>query len=183
MLVDDLVKMLDPALAPLGHVAGPGDEYHEPALVLVHQFARPVRLTWVPVLGRATSLVLVARQPVDLDASERGLEMLWTRVARVAAHRFPIRRGPSLPTTLVVVTPEPIVAGEDERLAAALTAGSVRDRVVRLGLFRVNLGQEALAFAIRRVPDAPLPEPDRVADALSARLGRFLPPLDPADFA
>ena len=79
--------------------------------------------------------------------------------------------------TAVVATPEPI--GADEEAILAKTLGPVaRTRAVPLGVFRINLGQEAVSFALRRGPEGVFPEPDALADAFVTRLRRFLTILD-----
>jgi hypothetical protein len=138
-----------------------------------------VRLHWLPVLGRASSLVAVVFQPQDLGGSEAAQRALLDRVGRAASGRFPpLRRGHglSLGLTVLVVTPEPIRPEEEGILAAAL-ARPPRGRAVPLGLFRLNLGQEAIAFALAEGPGGLFREPHALADALAERFGRFVPAL------
>ena len=53
-----------------------------------------------------------------------------------------------------------------------------RSRVVPLGLIRINLGQEAMAFQLAGGPDDLYPEPAALADALTARFRRYVPLFD-----
>ncbi len=78
---------------------------------------------------------------------------------------------------MVVVTPEPIGPEDDAALSRALE-DLPRMRAVPLGLFRVNLGQEACSFALRRGPENLFPEPDALADAFAEKLRRFAPRLE-----
>jgi hypothetical protein len=50
-----------------------------------------------------------------------------------------------------------------------------RMRVVPLGLFRINLGQEAVALAIKSSPDNLFSEPGSLADALCEHFRRYVP--------
>jgi hypothetical protein len=47
-----------------------------------------------------------------------------------------------------------------------------------MGLLRVNLEQEAFAFAIGPAPQDLFPEATTLADGFSQVLGRFVPPLE-----
>jgi len=80
--------------------------------------------------------------------------------------------------TVVVLTPEPIAAEDDEVLKAALGGATGRSRVVPLGLIRINLGQEAMSFQIAQGPDDLFPEPVALADALTVKFRRFVPLFD-----
>ena len=80
--------------------------------------------------------------------------------------------------TAVVLTPEPIGPGDDAVLSQALAVPLRRFRVVPFGIFRVNLGQEAVSFALKASPDQLFPEPERLADALSEHLRRFVPLIE-----
>ena len=53
-----------------------------------------------------------------------------------------------------------------------------RFRVVPFGILRINLGQEAVSFALKASPDQLFPEPMRLADAVSEHLRRFVPLLE-----
>ena len=181
MLEDDLLAQLDRALRPLGHSPEPGDAFEAPPLHVLRYFRRPVRLHWLPGLGRALSLVAVVRQPVDLPFTAPGCTTLLDRLSRAVNTRFPplVRRhGLAVGLTTVVLTPEPIRPDDDAVLASGL-ARPARSRCVPLGLLRVNLGQEALAFALTSSPDNLYPEPQALADTLSESLRRFVPLVDP----
>lgn len=174
MLVDDLFAILDPPLKSLGHAIDEGEEFSRPPLDVLRYYQRPVRLGWLPILGRARSLVAVVRQPVDLDLS--GSRTLLERLARAAGGRYPPSRGPTLTLTTLVLTPEPIAPDDDAALGRALSLPT-RFRAVPLGLFRINLGQEALSMALARGPGNLFPEPETIADALTPHLRRYVPPL------
>jgi hypothetical protein len=133
----------------------------------------------MPLIGRALSLVAVLQQPSDLGSTEASHRALLDRLGRAVNGRFPpLRRGHglSLGLTALVITPEPIRPEDDGILAAAL-ARPPRGRAVPLGLFRLNLGQEAMAFALAEGPDGLFREPHVLADALTESFGRFVPTL------
>ena len=50
----------------------------------------------IPLLGRAQSVVLVARQPVDIEGSRPSYERFLTRMAMAVNGRFPPWRGLSI---------------------------------------------------------------------------------------
>lgn len=173
MIEDDLFDMIGSALTPIGCSSEPGDELREPPLEVLRYYVRPIRLSAIPILGRGVSVVAVARQPVDVAIDD--YPRLVERLAKVINTRFPpIRRGRGLMLgfTAVVTTPEPIGPEDDAKLDRAM-ALLPRHRAVPLGLLRVNLGQEAVAFALRRGPSDSFPEPDTLADAFSLRLRRY----------
>lgn len=181
MLEDDLFeKLLDPTLRALGATPVEGEEFREPPLDVLRYYTRPVRTSWVPVLGRALSVVAVLRQPVDVGLSAQGYRTLQTRLAMAVNGRFPPwGRGAGLAVglTAVVLTPEPIRPDDDAVLGAALT-GLKRTRVVPLGLIRLNLGQEAMAHALASAPPGLFPEPAALAEALAGQFRRFVPLLE-----
>ncbi len=180
MIEDDLFSLLDSILHPLGATSEDGDESRVPPLDVLGYYARSVQISSIPVLGRGLSIVAVCRQPVDVGFASDGYRDLMERLALVVNTRFPpIRkgRGLTLGMTVVVTTPEPIGPDEDAALARVLEP-VIRTRAVPLGIFRLNLGQEAVSFALKRGPGDVFPEPDALADAFSARLRRFVPLLE-----
>jgi hypothetical protein len=180
MLDDDLLAQLDRTLRPLGHAPEPGDAFDAPALNVLRYYRRPLRLHWLPGLGRALSLVAVVRQPMDLPFTAPACTTLLDRLSRAINTRFPPfarRSGLAVGLTTVVLTPEPIRPEDDAILASGLARPS-RSRCVPLGLLRANLGQEAVAFALTRSPDGLYPEPQAVADSLCETLRRFVPLID-----
>ncbi len=179
MLADDLQELMGSVLIPLGCSTEPGDEMREPPLEVLNYYTRGVKLSAVPILGRGLSVVAVVRQPIDV--SIRDYTRLVERLAKVINTRFPpIRggRGLTLGFTAVVTTPEPILPEDDASLDLAMASPGLRNRAVPLGIFRVNLGQEAIAFSLRRGPGNLFPEPEALADAFSVRLRRFAKLID-----
>ncbi len=138
---------------------------------------------WLPLLGRSQAVVAVVRQPVDvaLAGSRADYRGLMGRLALAASSRFPPGRRlgyGSIGLTAIVLTPEPIAAGDDDQLKGALGGGSGRTRAVALGVIRLNLGQEAMAHQLAPGPDGLFPEPIALADALTARFRRFVPLIE-----
>ena len=180
MLEDGLFEILDEALTPIGSTADAGESFHEPPLEVLRYYRRPVRIHRLPGFGRALGLVAVVRQPTDIEGTAEGYRRLLRRLAMAANGRYPpFRRGNGLVLGLsaVILTPEPIDP-DDEALLRSAHADLGRMRTVPLGLIRVNLGQEALAFALAQGPGDLFPEPTTVVDALTPHLRRFVPPLD-----
>ncbi|HEV3164574.1 MAG TPA: hypothetical protein VGZ22_11150 [Isosphaeraceae bacterium] len=181
MLEEDLFAIVDEALKPLGSILDDGEEFREPPLDILRFYHRSVRLHWVPLLGRASSVVAVARQPVDLSFSAEGCRQLLRRLAMATNSRYPPwrhpRSGVSIGLTALILTPEPIGPEDDSTLKSVCT-NLPRVRAVPLGVIRVNLGQEAMSFALSRGPADLFPEPATLADALIPHLRRFVPMLD-----
>jgi hypothetical protein len=180
MLQDELLDLIDRALRPLGSAPVAGEEYRAPPLDVLRFYHRFVRLHWVPLLGWASSVVAVAHQPSDVAGTAEGQRRLLERVAKAVNGRFPPwrpRHGLAIGLTTLVLTPEPIGPSDDEMLKSSLT-GLARMRCVPFGLIRLNLGQEAMAFALAQGPDNLFPEPIALADALTASFRRFVAPLD-----
>jgi len=178
VIEERLFELIDPLLRSGGASLEPGEELQEPALDVLRYYRRPVRWNAVPLLGRALSVVAVVRQPMDLELSENGYNQLLTRLAMAASGRFPPWKGLTIGLTGLVLTPEPIGPGDDAVLARVLDRSLRRFRVVPFGMLRLNLGQEAISFALKASPDQLFPEPMRLADALSEHLRRFVPLLE-----
>jgi hypothetical protein len=180
MLETDLLRSIEPSLSALGARWHDGEVFDDPPLAVLRYAVRPTRVSRVPLLGRALGVVAIVRQPIDLAFDAPGLRTLLSRLGRAAAYRFPQRTGPegglALGLTAIVLTPEPIRPDDDGRLETAL-ARPPAGRAVPVGLFRVNLGQECLALALRKSPRNAFPEPLAVAEALSAVLARHVPAL------
>jgi hypothetical protein len=175
MHLDDLLGRIDAALRPLAPAVEPAESYETPRLDVVRSYSRPVRLSWVPLIGRALSVVTVARQPADLGASADDTAALLDRVATVANRRYPPWRGLSLCLCVMIVATEPVRPEDDAALASALDRDLARQRAVPLAIFRVNPDQEALAYALRPGPGGLFPDGSHIADALTACLRRFVP--------
>lgn len=183
MLLDDLDDLLDAALSPLGARREDGEDFTVPPLQVRCYFRRAVRLHWLPAVGRALAIVAVVHAPDDLGSSAEDSRALLDRVGRAVNSRFPPLthgNGLSIGLTAVVVTPEPIGPDDETRLDATLSRRRAAGRSIPLGIFRINLGQEALAYSVSEGPDGLFREPAALAEALSNRLGRFLPPMTDA---
>ena len=183
MIEDDLFAIIDPVLRAAGAVSEVGEEYREPPLDVLRYHHRTVRLGWVPWFGRASSVVAVVRQPPDVAGlTTPGMRQLLTRLAMAVNSRYPpwvAPRASVVGLTTVVLTSEPIGPGDDSLLGTAL-GRLPRHRVVPFGLFRINLGQEALAMALTADPDRLFSESPALADALVPHLRRYVPFLDPS---
>ena len=198
MIEDRLYEIIDPVLRAAGAVVEAGEEYRTPPLEVLRYYYRPVRLHWVPLLGRASSVVAVVRQPVDVGFQPDDYRRFLTRLALGVNGRFPpwtgrwprpwlrgrdgsAAGGLVIGLTVLVLTPEPIGPDDDAMLGqilGSLSARRTRTRAVPLGLLRVNLGQEALAFALMPGPAGLFAEPEALADALSLHLRRFVQLID-----
>jgi hypothetical protein len=181
MIEDDLFAILDPVLGPLGAVEEDGEEYREPPLDVLRYLRRPVRLHWLPWLGRAWSVTAVVRQPIDVGLKiGDGYAKLLGRLSLAVQTRFPPGRDGRWGTiglTTVVLTPEPIGPEEDAALQKVLSPPK-KTRVVPLGLIRLNLGQEAMSMALTSSPDDLFPEPIALADVLTTHFRRFVSLLE-----
>jgi hypothetical protein len=197
MIEERFFETIEPVLRTAGAVIEAGEEYRTPPLEVLRYYYRPVRLHWLPLLGRASSVVAVIRQPVDIGFRSDAYQLLLTRLARAVNGRFPPWRvrwpwppgrgrpatgGLVIGLTVVVLTPEPIGPDDDATLGQILggvKARRNRTRAVPLGLLRVNLGQEALAFALAPGPAGLFIEPEALADVLSVHFRRFVPLVGP----
>ncbi len=178
MIEDEFIELIEPILREGGSVLEAGEEFREPPLDVLRYYPRIVRMNWMPILGRALGVVMLVRQPVDIDGSRDGYERLLNRLARAANGRFPPWQGLVIGLTAMVLTPEPIAPGDDAMLREVLDVKLRRMRVVPFGLIRINLGQEALAMAINASPDDLFVEPGRLADALCEHFRRFVPLIE-----
>jgi hypothetical protein len=177
MIEDQLLALLDETLRPLGAVPSEGESYLQPSLSVLRYYARDVRLGRLPIVGWGQSVVAVVRQPVDVAFSTAGPRTLLERAATVVHDRYPPwprGRGLSIGLTTLVLTPEPIAPGDEERLRASLSLPA-RFRAVPLGLLRLNLGQEAMASALAAGPAGLFQEPVVLAEMLATRLRRYVP--------
>ena len=128
--------------------------------------------------GPGVSVVAVARQPVDVGFRPDDYRRFLTRLAMAVNGRFPPGTGRAwrfgttggLALGLTVVGADPGAdragtmrswVGPGRRLATMQRA-----RSVPLGVLRVNLGQEALSFALAAGPAGVFAEPALLADAL-----------------
>jgi hypothetical protein len=175
---ESLFEVMDQAVGPAGASSEPGEEYVRPALDVRRYYRRPVRWNGVPILGRALSVVAVVRQPMELSFSDPGYKDLLVRASMAAGGRFSFWKGAVIGLTVVVLTSEPIGPGDDAILGQALGHSLRRYRAVPFGLIRINLGQEAFAFALRESPERLFSEAHTLADRLSESLRRFVPLLE-----
>jgi hypothetical protein len=178
MIEDEFIERIEPILRELGSVLEPGEEFREPPLDILRYYPRIVRMNRVPILGRALGVVMVVRQPVDIDGSRAGYERLLNRLAMAANGRFPPWKGLVIGLTALILTPEPIAPGDDAMLREVLDLKLRRMRVVPFGLIRINLGQEALSMAVNASPDDLFCEPTLLADALCEHFRRFVPLIE-----
>lgn len=184
----DLFDLIDPVLTGAGAVVDDGEEFRLPPLDILRYYRRPVRLHWVPWVGQGLSVVAIVRQSVDIGFSADGYRTLLTRLAMAANGRFPPwgsgthPKGLVLGLTALVLTPEPIGPDDDTVLGTVVSGRPLpRQRAVPLGVLRVNLGQEALAFSLASGPEGVFTEPLLLADALTPKLKRFVPLMDAFD--
>ncbi len=178
MVEDRFIELIEPVLRELGSVREAGESFREPPLDVLGYYPRRVRLGRLPVIGRALGVVMVVRQPVDIEGTRAGYHRLLTRMAMAANGRFPPWRGLVLGLTAILLTPEPIGPGDDALLRQVLDVKLRRMRVVPFGLLRINLGQEAIALAINSSPNQLFPEPTRLADVLCEHFRRYVPLID-----
>jgi len=182
MTEDAFLALIDPVMKAAGSVPEEGEEFRAPPLDVLRYYRRGVRLHWVPLLGRGLSVVAVARQPVDVGFLPGDYRRFLTRIAMAVNGRFPPwgrGRGLALGLTVVVLTPEPIGPDDDVTLRGIVSGRPLpRQRAVPLGLIRVNLGQEALSFALATGPEGVFTEPAALADALTPHFRRFVPLIE-----
>lgn len=185
MTEDAFFELIDPVLRDMQSVPEDGEEFLRPPLDVLRYHRRPVRLGWVPWFGRGLSVLAVVRQPVDIGLNAGDYRRFLTRLAMAANGRFPPwgkgrhPKGLVLGLTAIVFTPEPIGPEDDAVLADVLAgAPATRQRAVPLGVIRVNLGQEALAFALASGPEGVFREGIAVVDALTPHLRRYVPLID-----
>jgi hypothetical protein len=180
MLDSRLFEILDAALGPFGAHTEAGIASLEPPLVIVRFYHRSVRLHWLPLLGRALSVVAIVREPAKLAYTALGFRELLRQVARATGARFPLwgrQGGSSIGLTTVTLATQPIGPEDDSVLQQALKLPA-RTRAVPLGLVRVNLDQDAMAFALASGPAGLFPEPVALADALTQHCRRYVQPIE-----
>ena len=165
MTEDKFFDLIEPVLTAQKGAFEDGEEVREPPLDVLRYARRKVRLSWIPLLGRALSVTAIVRQPVDLGSSAADHGKLLARLARAVNTRFPPWRGLVVGLTVVILTPEPIGPDDEATLRKALDEGAKtlkRMRVVPFGLIRVNAGQAAVAFTLNASPGQMFSEPHRL---------------------
>ncbi len=175
MTEDQLIGLIDPVLRDLGSRIEDGEEFRQPPLDVVRYYQRPSGLSALPLFGLARSVVALVRQPVDIDGTSAGYQRLLTRLGMAVNGRFPPWKGPAIGLTVIIMTPEPIQPADDAMLREVLDIKLRRMRVVPFGLVRINLGQEAIALAIKSSPDKLFIEPFSLADVLTEHFRRYVP--------
>jgi hypothetical protein len=178
MIEQQFIELIEPVLQQAGASFQGGEEFRQPPLNVLRYYRRRARISRIPVLGDAQSVVLVARQPVDIDGSKAAYERLLTRLAMAVNGRFPPWRGLTIGLNAVVLTPEPIASGDDDMLGEVLGIKLRKMRAVPLGLYRINLGQEALALAMHTDPSGVFTEGGLLAEALCEHFRRFVPLIE-----
>jgi hypothetical protein len=178
MIEDQLIDLIHPALERVGSSFQGGEEFHSPPLDVLRYYRRKVQTGRLPLLGSAQSVVLVARQSVDIDGTQASYERFLTRLAMAANGRFPPWRGLAIGLHALVLTPEPIAPGDDQMLRAVLSINLRRTRAAALALYRINLGQEAMALALHTEPTGVFTEGGLLADLLCERFRRFVPLIE-----
>ena len=89
MTEEAFLALIDPVLRAAGATPEPGEEFHAPALDILRYYGRSVRLNFVPILGSAVSVVVVARQPMDVGFSTGDQTRFLTRLAMAVNGRYP----------------------------------------------------------------------------------------------
>jgi len=178
MVLDQFTELIDPVIRAGGSSLKIGEEFRQPPLDVLRYYRRPASMNWIPIVGKAHGVVAIVQQPVDIDGSKEGQERVLKRLAMAVNGRFPPWQGLVIGLTAVILTPEPIGPDDDAILREVLEVKLMRMRVVPFGLFRVNLGQEAIAMAIHSSPDGLFSEPVLLADALCERFRRYVPLID-----
>lgn len=174
------LEQVERCVGKLGGRVKPGGSLEDPPLEVLRTYSRRVRWSWVPGLGRAVSVTAVVRQPVDLGFDKAGCKALLERVTRAIDGQVPFfgkEGGLAVLLSVVVLTPEPISPEDDGLLQGALE-GAGKGRVVPLGWFRVNLGQEAVAIGMRRGPGREFQEPLELAEMMTGLLRRYVPQVE-----
>jgi len=181
MTEDRFFDLIEPILTSQNGKFEDGEEIADPPLDVLRYAVRNVRLSWIPLLGRALSVTAFVRHPLDLGATATDHGRLLARLARAVNTRFPPWKGPVVGLTAVVLTPDPIGPDGEETIRKALDESAKtlkRMRVIPFGLIRVNLDQGAVAFSLNSSPGQIFSEPHRLADELSEHLGRFVSLID-----
>ena len=89
MLIDQFNEVIDPVIRAGGLELEIGEEFREPPLDVLRYYHRSVSMSWVPIVGKAHSVVAIIQQPVDADGSKAGQERVLTRLAMAVNGRFP----------------------------------------------------------------------------------------------
>ena len=76
MVEDRFIELIEPVLREMGSVREAGESFREPPLDVLGYYPRRVRLGRVPLLGRALGVVMVVRQPVDVEGTRAGYQRL-----------------------------------------------------------------------------------------------------------
>ena len=178
MIEERLFELIDPVLRSGGAIHEAGEEFHEPALDVLRYYRRPVRWNPVPVLGRALSVVAVVRQPLDIELAGAGYEHCSPDWPGRRAAGFLRGKDRSSASRRWYSPPSRSAPATRPCSTRALGVSLRRFRVITFGILRINLGQEAIAWALKSSPDQLFPEPVRLADALGEHFRRFVPLIE-----
>lgn len=178
MIEADFLDVVDHTLEPAGASPEAGEVFETPRLEVLRYYPRRVQLSPIPFFGRGSGVAVVVRQPLDVEGDRKGLRALLGRAAMAVNGRYPPWRSWVVGLAAVILTAEPITPQDDDLLKETMSLTLPPRRVLLTGLFRVNLGQEAVAYAITSGQAGPFGEAEILADALSTRLRRFVPFLE-----
>ena len=67
MIEDQLVELIEPLLEQAGSSFQGGEEFRDPPLDVLRYYRRSVQIGRIPLVGRAQSVALLCRQPVDIE--------------------------------------------------------------------------------------------------------------------
>jgi len=178
MIEAEFLELVDNLLAPAGLAADGGETFSQPRLEILLYYRKPVKLGRLPLIGRGLSLVIVLRQAEDVEGDAPGLEQLLARAAMAVNGRYPPWQGWVVGLVPLILTTAAITPADEEILPRLMARPLPPRRVLLTGLFRINLNQEAVSFAITAGPANPFTEAELLADGLSQQLKRFLPLLE-----
>ncbi len=178
MIEADFLDTLDETLRPAGESPEPGEVFETPRLEVLRYYPRRVQLGPIPVFDRGVGVVVVVRQPLEVAGDAKGLRQLLGRAAMAVNGRYPPWQSWVVGMVAVILSSEPITPQDDDLLTATMSLTLPPRRVLLTGLFRVNLGQEAIAYAVTSGQEGHFGEAEILADALSKQFRRFVPFLD-----
>lgn len=168
-------ELLDSILA--GSEVAEGEEFTNPELLVYRYHRRVVRVGWLPIVGKVSSVVATVGWPRGLPRTAEGVAGLLRRVAMAVNGKFPprpFREGLTIGLTTLIIDRNPL-RPDDDAMLRELRPNLAAMRCVSLGTILVNTEQESMAFGLRGVPDGGLDEPGRIVDGLAGRMRRYVP--------